>query len=358
MPTERRIAVACQGGGSHAAFTAGVLKTLVRDNGHGYKLTGFSGTSGGAMSALLAWYGLLTGGVDESLALLDGFWRTNSARLPFETLLNGWTTAYTRFPLEVRGSPYSPPLSWSIDQLKLLSEVHERAQFWGPRMEFVDLEALLAKYVDLDRVKDHTGDPQLLVGAIDINSGEFKAFDSDKGEITVKALLASAALPRIFKAVRIGEHAYWDGLYSQNPPIRDFITGHSLGEKPDEIWIIQINPQEYTGEPTTPEEITDRCNELSGNLSLNQEVSFIMKVNSWLQAGWLPKEEFKTIQVHRIAMSPSLAGALDSSSKLDRSPVLVERLIADGEALGKRFLARWPARRELAPRNGRRRATA
>jgi NTE family protein len=46
----RRVAIACQGGGSHTAFTAGVLRRLLRaEELAGYEVVGLSGTSGGAV---------------------------------------------------------------------------------------------------------------------------------------------------------------------------------------------------------------------------------------------------------------------------------------------------------------------
>jgi NTE family protein len=342
MLPAKKVAVACQGGGSHAAFTAGVLKVLLRQaDEHRYRLMAFSGTSGGAISSLLAWYGLLTDGADKAISLLDEFWRDNAARLPFELLWNGLAVWASRLPLEVRASPYQPPLSWTPAQLRLLSGLQERFKLWGPRNEFIDLKRLLEKHVDFDTVKGHTGEPWFLVGAVDISSGRFKAFDSTKGEIGVEALLASAALPWLFRAVHVDGRAYWDGLFSQNPPIRDFVTGRVLDNRPDEIWIIQINPQERPGEPQLAEEILDRRNELSGNLSLNQELDFIETVNRWLAEGSLSADKFKIIRVHNIPMSPQLAFSLDSASKLDRNAALIEKLLADGENQARSFLTAW-----------------
>jgi NTE family protein len=87
--SKRRIAVACQGGGSHTAFTAGALRKLLTRDRDGYEFVAFSGTSGGAVCALLAWYGLLSGGRDEAAKLLETFWtRDNSANTLSERLLN------------------------------------------------------------------------------------------------------------------------------------------------------------------------------------------------------------------------------------------------------------------------------
>ena len=84
----------------------------------------------------------------------------------------------------------------------------------------------------------------LLLGAVDVMSGEFKAFDSRAGEITADAVLASAAIPTLFRSVHMDSGVYWDGLFSQNPPVREL-----LDTDPDEIWVIQINPKEMPAEP-------------------------------------------------------------------------------------------------------------
>jgi len=87
----RRVVIACQGGGSHTAFTAGVLKRLLgADELTGYEVAGLSGTSGGAVCALLAWYALLDGDPARAGQLLDRFWADNSARAPAEMLVNTW----------------------------------------------------------------------------------------------------------------------------------------------------------------------------------------------------------------------------------------------------------------------------
>jgi Patatin-like phospholipase len=87
----RRVAIACQGGGSHTAFTAGVLKRLLRaEELERYEVVGLSGTSGGAVCALLAWHYLLRGAGARAAEALDAFWRDNSATAPHEQIVNSW----------------------------------------------------------------------------------------------------------------------------------------------------------------------------------------------------------------------------------------------------------------------------
>src|SRR4051794_20839882 len=89
--SERRVAIACQGGGSHTAFTAGVLgRLLSADELDEYRVVGLSGTSGGAVCALLAWSALLDGDRRDARERLGGFWGGHSPSPPMEGAGNAW----------------------------------------------------------------------------------------------------------------------------------------------------------------------------------------------------------------------------------------------------------------------------
>jgi NTE family protein len=80
----KRVAIACQGGGSHTAFTAGVLKRLLRaQESKRHEVVGLSGTSGGAVCALLAWHNLLRGDGVGAAEALDEFKRMLERRIDF-----------------------------------------------------------------------------------------------------------------------------------------------------------------------------------------------------------------------------------------------------------------------------------
>jgi len=306
----KRIAIACQGGGSHTAFTAGVLKRILKEEKNKFDIVAFSGTSGGAICALLAWYGLLANDKKKSIRLLDSFWQDNSARSYWERIMNEWILWSARMP-ELMAipamSPYSYP-PWAQDYLKTLLEKH---------VEFDKLGTLIKK-----------SSPKLFIGGVDVSSGEFKVFKSDarNHEISAGAILASAAIPTLFRAVHIDNKIYWDGLFSQNPPLKDFIKGH-YEDKPDEIWIIQINPRKREEEPKSIKEIEDRRNELAGNLSLNQEIDFIETVNTWIEMKILHDKSFKKVKIVKIEMERDL----DMASKLDRNEDFIKDLMDYGE---------------------------
>jgi NTE family protein len=168
-------------------------------------------------------------------------------------------------------------------------------------------------------------------------SGEFKTFNSRRDRITPETILASAAIPTLFRSVRAGDGGtYWDGLFSQNPPVRELTD-----EGPDEIWVVQINPKELESQPKTVIEIVDRRNELSGNLSLYQELRSIEKIDQLLEEGLLSSEgKYKQIVVRVIELSRSrFSRSLGTASKLNRDPRFIEDLMSHGEARADEFLA-------------------
>ncbi len=316
----RRVAIACQGGGSHTAFTAGVLKGLLDAMASSrYRIVGLSGTSGGAICALLAWFGLLGGDGERAGRLLDDFWADNSATAPHEQMLNSWLmwgSQLQDFVVAPALSPYDNPFSPA---------------------GLEEFRAMLLRQVDFDQIQvDRTGaKPMLVVGAVDVLSGEFKAFNSRRERISVDAILASAAIPNLFRSVHLDGGTYWDGLFSQNPPVRELIDAD-----PDEIWVIQINPKEQAQEPRTVTEIADRRNELAGNLSLHQELHFIENIDRMLDQGQLARDgKYRPIVVRVIELARSrLSQSLGTASKLNRDPAFIQDLIAHGEERADEFL--------------------
>jgi NTE family protein len=319
MSESTNVAIACQGGGSHTAFTAGVLETLLQecDWDEEYELVGISGTSGGAFNALAVWYGLVVGDVDTAAELLDQVWDDLSADSYSDRLMNTWLTNLAR--LEASGMPV-PQLS--------------PYQIPGPEVGKERIRTVLESHIDFDSIPDYcqADAPDLVIGTVNINAGVFETFVNEA--VTVEAVLASAAVPTVFEAVEINGHLHWDGQFSQNPPISDLMR-QPPARKPEELWVVQINPQELDGEPTSLEDVADRRNELSGNISLNQELRFIERVNDWVETGKLPADEFTHTEIHRLEMDQRFR----SSTKFDRDPGFIDRLTELGRERAETFLA-------------------
>ncbi|MBJ7899167.1 MAG: patatin-like phospholipase family protein [Cyanobacteria bacterium RI_101] len=352
-----KVAIACQGGGSQTAFTAGALKALfangVQDH---FQIVSLSGTSGGAICALLVWYALKKG--DETVwKRLIEFWEDNTAQTLPEKLFNDF--AIKTLELTSKGlvpqfnlSPSSP---WVEAWFSLTTQ--------GLRRRFTDFRALLEAHIDFRELAAwgvRPEPPVLLMGACNILTGRLHEFNSRLEPIKIEQILASACVPNLFPAVAIENAAYWDGLFSDNPPIDSLIKQALVGAEniPDEIWVIKINPTTRDQVPAAPDDIADRRNELEGNLSLFQSLRQIEDFNNLFLAGAFREEFLASIDVKEpikipksfiddpdhnyhiplIEMSEALAKTLNYESKLDRSPESIRRLIADGERQGQDFL--------------------
>ena len=342
--TRSRVAVACQGGGSHTAFTAGVLDRLLSEPDPAYRIVALTGTSGGAICAFLAWYGLAStddeaAGRERARTLLTQVWDEIEADDPVTAMANWagvWLTRARESGAPVpQVSPYDSGVSGWTE--RYLRSALERAV---PPAE-------LARVVASQR-EQRTG-PSLHLGAVDVVRGTFRTFT--ERDVTVDAVLASAAIPSVFRAATVEsdgeERQYWDGLFSQNPPIRDLLAGRAAEEKPEEIWLVRINPQRRETVPTSLEAIGDRRNELAGNLSVSQELAFIRRVNEWVAGGHLP-ETYRPVAVRTICLDGddlTPPRELTPASKLDCRPSFVAALTAAGDAAAGQFLVRERNRR-------------
>lgn len=327
MSTEkRRVAIACQGGGSHTAFTAGALARLLQpDVLQDHRIVGLSGTSGGAICAAIAWSALLHRRPQDAERLLMQFWVANSASSWSEQLLNTmvlWGSRAAETVAMPTLSPYlNPGSAWASAHLRKLIE------------DTVDLAA--DQQYATSAIEAAADPPKLLLGAVDVLKGRFRTFDSRLGDISTDAILASAAIPTIFRSVRIEKSLYWDGLFSQNPPVRDLLKPRPdelVTSRPDELWVLQVNPSRVDAEPTLYGDIETRRNELAGNLSLRQELTFIEEIDRWLSNGWVSPEKFKHITVRILEMRRTpRTEEFGYGSKLNRDPSFIAELLELGQ---------------------------
>lgn len=355
-----KVAVACQGGGSHTAFTAGVLRRFLADQGRDYEVVAFTGTSGGAVCALMAWYGLRTGDAETARTALHDIWEDLAARGFLDSLVNVGVVNTSR--LLHSGFPV-PQVSPAQNAYRGIARRRLRRAIESQ----VDPEILEDLVAD---VGENPPPPKLLVSAVDARHGTFEIFTDRPVEgdattdshavpgeerpnpLSIDAVLASAAVPTLFEPVRIHDssdetvHEYWDGLLSQNPPVRNLLDGPDQAErKPDEIWLIRINPTVQQGDLSALDEIVDRRNELAGNLSLSQELYFIQQVNQWLDDETFSEaaqKTYKPVTVRQVELDEQrLADGRDLrvASKLDRRPGFIEDLMALGERQADEFLS-------------------
>jgi len=365
MDKRKKIVVGCQGGGMHGAFEVGVLKAIlenIRDK-HEFELVGLSGTSAGALCALMVWFGLeALGSADKAITQLENFWEDFVAKTGPETFLNFLTFgALKAEETEVPVLGLYPPVFGLNPRGAVYKATAAFLPGLGVRMEYFDLMDLLKKHcgafehINWEKVKT-----RLLIGATEVVNGYETVFDSDvnKGTARLKpvsnwhqqlplsldGVAASGTLPAFREAQHIDKRGdYWDGLYSLNPPVRDFFWDVDVSETPDELWILRINPQQWPELPKTNADIQDREDELMGNLSLHKELDFLLQVNRWKKAHPSDFAPFgqKDVVVRTIKMRKATVDELRCSSKFDRSPEFMQRLRKEGYEVGKEWLGRW-----------------
>lgn len=349
-PPERRLVIACQGGGALAAYQAGVLQSLLASAqyqqnaaddhwveitlplGGGnaperFRLVGFSGTSGGAQNAAIAWSACATGEPQRAAGRLAKWWESMAVptNRPFsmEGMIPWQGLSADRFWFT------QPFAGWAAQAWFYWAPIFAKdPQLWGNPFS-ATLRGLFIERVrqelgaDLYQASQHAQVPEMAVflGAIEVMSGKFTVFQAggaasamrsgpslvDKGiervSLQAEHLVASACLPELFGSTPVrlssgGDGQFWDGLYSHNPPLGALLkikapkqnnagaqAQNSKEWHPDVILILRINPRETATPPTSKEEIEDRHNELIGNLSLQQEINAIQRINELVLAG-------------------------------------------------------------------------
>jgi NTE family protein len=317
--TERRqvlVDLALQGGGSHGAFTWGVLDRLLEEPW--MKIEAISGTSAGAMNAVVLVDGWSKGGADGARAALDTYWRRVSCaaafsplqRSPLERLMGRWTLDTT-------------PAYLAID---LMSRVFSPYDL-NP-MGFNPLRQILAESIDFERLG--ASPIKLFITATNVHTGRGRIFRNS--QITPDVLLASACLPTMFQAVEIEGEAYWDGGFAGNPTITPLVRE---SDAHDTI-LVQINPRERLKTPRTAGEILDRLNEISFNSPLMKELRMIALLRQAADPGRGEGARWASMRTHSI-MTDKLA-EFGASSKLNAEWEFLAMLKAEGRKSAGDFL--------------------
>jgi NTE family protein len=318
----RRIDLALQGGGAHGAFTWGVLDRLLEDER--LEIEAVSGTSAGAMNAVVLADGLMAGGRRAAREHLRRFWSRISdaaaAGHALTALFGDWSGA---------------PLAWYVDWV---TRVFSPYQF-NP-LDINPLRNIVAAEVDFERVRC-CDKLRIFVSATNVRTGALREFRGP--ELTADAVMASACLPTLYRAVEIDGEAYWDGGYIANPSLLPLVA-----ESPaHDLVLVQINPSCVSRVPTTAQEIVDRVNEITFNASLVKELRSIMLLKQLLKAEGLPPAagraslfaQIDALRLHRIDAEDEL-GKLSAASKLNTAWPFVLRLHGIGRDAADRWLAR------------------
>ena len=317
LVTMKKLNLALQGGGSHGAFTWGVIDRLLEEPD--LAIGDLCGTSAGAMNATVLAYGLNVGGPAKAKELMFEFWSKVSKGARMSSMQPSW---YDRW-LGAGNMDYSPGFLMADMVMQHLSPYQ-----FNP-MDYNPLRDIVTELVDFDRLRN-CHENKLFLCATNVRRGRTKVFPL--AEVTIDAVMASACLPFLFKAVTIDGEDYWDGGYMGNPPIFPLIDGSDSSD----IMIIQINPIEIKQTPTTVVEIRDRVNEITFNSSLMLEMRRVNFVQKLLERGIDLDGKLHTLRIHAINPQEDIA-ELNISSKLNADWDFLMYLFE----LGRKYAKEW-----------------
>ncbi len=307
QPKQKTINLALQGGGSHGAFTWGVLDYLLEDGRLDFE--GVSATSAGAMNAVALAQGKTIGGREKAREILEEFWKeTSLAGAAFSPVKR------TPWEMGMALNPFMP--NWGMEHSPAFSMFDSMTRALSPYqfnpLNINPLKDVVEKIIDFDAI--HACEClKLFITATDVQKGTATVFKNQ--DVDINVVLASAALPFLFQAVEINDCYYWDGGYMGNPSLWPLF----YNAKSRDILMVHINPITRGELPTEPYKIENRMNEITFNASLLKELRAIDFVKKLINEDMLKdeyKDRYKDVLFHAIRADEVLEN-LSIASKFD-----------------------------------------
>ena len=284
------VTLALQGGGSHGAFTWGVLDRLLA---HGYT----------------------QGGNDGAREALTKFWESVSTRDPF------YAMPATGDAVELAAKAGSDPAATAGLFLSRYFSPYQLNPF-----NLNPLRDILSSQIDFDRLRERCN-LKLFVAATQVNTGMSRLFGTR--ELTLDVLLASACIPTLHHTIEIDGEAYWDGGLSANPPIRPLLYQCDTSD----VLIVLLHPRRRLEVPTQADDIWHRLTEISFSSALFAELQGIAlakrEANRSLFAMGRLERKLRRLNMHLID-SQKLMSQLPSMSKLNTRAAFINALRDEG----------------------------
>jgi len=306
-----RIALALQGGGSHGAFTWGVLDRLLDERG--IEIEAASGASAGAINAALLAHGLALGNNAHAKTALSAFWQRLAEHAPVGA------AEYGLKALMMMTRWLSPPQ-------------------WNP-LDLNPLRTLLASSIDVERVR--TRCPlQLYIAAARVDTGTLRVFHTR--ELSIDVLLASACLPWLHHTIEIDGTAYWDGGLVANPPLYSLVD-HCTA---DDLVLVTMHPSRRVNTPKQADEISARVAEINFTAAFFAELQGVLTAQRAARRQWFPigraTRRLRRLRVHVID-GGDLTAAMPAASRMNVERSFIEDLFQHGRARAQEWLDRSPA---------------
>lgn len=320
-PMQRKtINLALQGGGSHGAFTWGVLDRLLEDPR--IHIEGISGTSAGAMNGAALAYGFLDGGREGAKHMLARFWQAVAEA--------GQWSWFQPSPVDRMFSHGNLDFSPGFQIFDYVTRVLSPYDL-NP-MNLHPLRDILDRLIDFDKLRARN-DIKLFTSTTHVLSGKIRVFNHS--ELTADVLLASACLPMLFPAVEIDGEPYWDGGYMGNPAIFPLVYECDSSD----VVLVEINPLRCLATPRRSREIINRIHDISFNATLMREMRSIAFVTRLIDEHDLTdRANFRRVLFHMIEAESDLR-ELGASSRFNCDPGFLASLRSLGRATAETWLA-------------------
>ncbi|WP_374402287.1 patatin-like phospholipase family protein [Niveibacterium sp.] len=307
----RRLNLALQGGGAHGAFTWGVLDRLLEDGR--MRFDGVSGTSAGAMNAVMLAQGLSVGGADGARQALADFWSAVARSLPFDVTLPA---------ADGQGVVIAPPFKMMLQWTHYLSPDQLNPFDLNPLRDIVSAQVDFARLRRASPVK-------LFIATTHANSGKLRVFRN--AELSADVVLASACLPTLHRAIVIDDEPYWDGGYAANPAV--FPLFYECVSR--DILLVLLTPLKHAETPASATDIRCRILEIAFNSTFLREMRMFAHLRDYTRRSWLPLGRFERrvsqTRFHLIG-AEDLLGALPAETKLAANMQFFEMLRDQGRA--------------------------
>lgn len=310
----KRITLALQGGGSHGAFTWGVLDRLLEDDR--IEIEGISGASAGAMNAVVLAYGMTIGGRDGAREALREFWTSVSRHAPASLVPDALTPS----------SSVAAKSDLPTTMKPLLSLVRFFSPYQLNPFDINPLRDILVRQVDFERIR--TDCPiRLFIATTQVSTGTLKLFRNK--QLTLDVLLASACLPLLHRAVEIDGEAYWDGGLTANPPL--FPLVHKCTAR--DIMVVLLHPRPRSTTPVSADDISHRLAEMGFSSTFFTELQELTLARREARRGWFSfgrmERRLRHLNMHVIE-SQDLMSQLGRHSKLNTHPAFINGLYEEG----------------------------
>lgn len=312
-----RVSLALQGGGAHGAFTWGVLDALLEDGRLDFE--GISGTSAGAMNAVVLADGLAKGGRDGAREALARFWEAVASSAPFD--------------LSVGADAENGAVAPSVKML-----LYWARQFSPSQLNPFDINPLrdiVSAQIDFDRLRARSP-LKLFIAATHANTGRLRLFRTR--ELSAAALLASACLPSIHHTIEIDGEPYWDGGYSANPAVFPLVYDCDASD----ILLVLLSPLLHGETPRSAEDIRGRQMDLAFNATFLREMRSLAHAREYASRSVLPlgrlERRLKRLNFHLVA-DDELMSQLAAETKLTTSLAFLQMLRDRGRAHALEWLS-------------------